>query len=145
MAEQHDELISEFVNITGADAERSKFYLESTAWNLELALQTFYDEPEVPIDERSSLDVLNQAIREDIQPPDLSNLLRTAREDSEDEDMDNSGAAGGSGGARKKQPAKSGGFATLGSLRNQQEESDSDDEGQQAFYAGGSEVDAFGR
>lgn len=32
----HDTLLSEFVNITAIDEERAKFYLESSAWKLEV-------------------------------------------------------------------------------------------------------------
>jgi len=31
-----DELLSQFTDVTGIDAERAKFYLESAAWQLEV-------------------------------------------------------------------------------------------------------------
>jgi hypothetical protein len=31
-----DELLSQFTDVTGVDAERAKFYLESSAWQLEV-------------------------------------------------------------------------------------------------------------
>ena len=34
----HDELIVQFTSVTGADAERAKFYLESAAWSLDVTI-----------------------------------------------------------------------------------------------------------
>jgi UBX domain-containing protein 1 len=34
-----DELLSQFTDVTGIDAERAKFYLESSAWQLEVSKQ----------------------------------------------------------------------------------------------------------
>ena len=33
----HDEMISQFKDVTGVDTERAQFYLESTAWQLEVS------------------------------------------------------------------------------------------------------------
>lgn len=35
----HSSLLSDFVNITAVDEERAKFYLESSAWQLEVSLR----------------------------------------------------------------------------------------------------------
>ena len=32
----HDDLVVQFTSVTGADAERAKFYLESAAWSLDV-------------------------------------------------------------------------------------------------------------
>jgi UBX domain-containing protein 1 len=37
-----DELLSQFTDVTGIDAERAKFYLESSAWQLEVSKQIIY-------------------------------------------------------------------------------------------------------
>lgn len=37
-----DNLLSEFVNITAVDQERAKFYLESSAWNLEVKIILYF-------------------------------------------------------------------------------------------------------
>ena len=34
-----DELLSQFTDVTGVDAARAKFYLESSAWQLEVSKQ----------------------------------------------------------------------------------------------------------
>ena len=39
----HDLLITQFQDITGQDAERSRFYLESSGWDVEMALGSFYE------------------------------------------------------------------------------------------------------
>merc|ERR1712004_83540 len=47
MADQdasHSALLAQFTNITGVDAERATFFLESSAWNLDMALGSFYEE-----------------------------------------------------------------------------------------------------
>lgn len=38
---ERDDLISQFTGITGLDADRAKFYLESSAWQLDVSI-TFY-------------------------------------------------------------------------------------------------------
>ncbi|CAG5121776.1 unnamed protein product [Candidula unifasciata] len=50
MADQ-ESLVEQFVGVTGADSSRARFYLESAAWDLELAMSSFFegtdhDEPE---------------------------------------------------------------------------------------------------
>jgi UBX domain-containing protein 1 len=34
-----DELLSQFTDVTGVDAERARFYLELSAWQLEVSKQ----------------------------------------------------------------------------------------------------------
>ncbi|KAL5006746.1 hypothetical protein ScPMuIL_015552 [Solemya velum] len=48
----HKGLIDQFINITGVDSDRAKFYLESSAWNLELAMASFYEgnDDSAPVD-----------------------------------------------------------------------------------------------
>ena len=41
--ENKDTIITQFQDITGQDIEKSKFYLESSGWNLEIALGSFYE------------------------------------------------------------------------------------------------------
>jgi UBX domain-containing protein 1 len=36
-----DELLSQFTDVTGTDADRAKFYLESSAWQLEVSKHIF--------------------------------------------------------------------------------------------------------
>jgi len=42
----HDELIQNFMTFTGVDSERAKFFLESAAWDSNMAFASFYEEPE---------------------------------------------------------------------------------------------------
>jgi hypothetical protein len=39
--EQQLGLISEFISITGVDAERSRYYLEDAAWDLQVVQRVF--------------------------------------------------------------------------------------------------------
>ncbi|XP_067654863.1 NSFL1 cofactor p47-like [Haliotis asinina] len=109
------ELIDQFVGVTGVDADRAKFHLESAAWNPELAIASFYEdgdaEPQV------------------VEVDDDEDIQETSAPPSSDGGSGRSQSAGQSGGGSR--------FATLSSMKGKEEDSDSD-EGQ-AFYAGGSE------
>ncbi|XP_046367672.1 NSFL1 cofactor p47-like [Haliotis rufescens] len=108
------ELIDQFVGVTGIDVDRARFHLESAAWNLELAMASFYEDG----------DAEPQVVEVD-----------------DDEDIQETAApSSGDGGGRSQSAGQSGGgsrFATISSMKDKEEDSDSD-EGQ-AFYAGGSE------
>ena len=136
MEVDRDSLISSFVAVTGVDPDRGQLYLEATGWNLDLSIQTFYEESDETAAERNAnvpaLNVTSQpSLPEAEQAPNLASLLRQPP-------VSMSGPPGNSGhGSKKKQPPVRGGIATLGSLRNQEDSSDDDDK--QAFYAGGSE------
>ena len=41
--EDHATMIAQFQDVTGQDVEKSKFYLESSGWDVELALGSFYE------------------------------------------------------------------------------------------------------
>ncbi|XP_077267520.1 NSFL1 cofactor p47 isoform X1 [Temnothorax americanus] len=114
----HDELVSQFADVTGVDAERALFYLESSAWQLEVALTSFFenDEPAELVTE--SLDI-RQAEGSEDNAGAMSN--KQAKSDSTE-----------SKGAKPKPR-----FGTLNDLQNA--DSSSDEEEGQAFYAGGSE------
>ncbi|XP_067136989.1 LOW QUALITY PROTEIN: NSFL1 cofactor p47-like [Centruroides vittatus] len=44
--QDHDEAVEEFCKITGVDRDRGRLYLESSGWELNLALSSFYEEGE---------------------------------------------------------------------------------------------------
>ncbi|KAK2181917.1 hypothetical protein NP493_376g01017 [Ridgeia piscesae] len=109
----HDDLIVQFTSVTGADAERARFYLESAAWSLDVAMASFYEE-----DDEASEDIaIPDAMRPSTPPTDINNQ--------------NSGVGNPPG-----RGADRGRIATLMNTRH--DDSDSDDE-HQAFYTGGSE------
>lgn len=110
-----DELLSQFTDVTGIDAERAKFYLESSAWQLEVALASFYEndgednavEEEVAESHVEELPVQPLASHPQVQPKPKSGGVFSAR------------------------------FGTLAGLNKN--DGSSDEEEGQAFYAGGSE------
>ncbi|XP_059056208.1 NSFL1 cofactor p47 [Achroia grisella] len=114
MSANKEDTVRQFCDVTGADEESSKFFLESANWQLEIALSSFYEHggnveeatASGPYASLSNTDM-------DVQP--------TSPVKSKEKD--------------KKKPTNTK-FATLDSL--QQESSSEEDEGQ-AFYAGGSE------
>lgn len=98
-----DEQLAQFQSITGCDAERAQFYLESSNWQLDLAMASFYEG-----DGDQGMD-LGAAPASDPAPP----------------------AAPGGGGQGGQPPAQAGRI-------NIMEDSDSEEEDGQAFFAGGS-------
>ncbi|CAH0697396.1 unnamed protein product [Spodoptera exigua] len=119
MSTNKEETLRQFCDVTGADEGRSKFFLESSNWQLDVALSSFYEHggnadeaPSNPAAAASSLPTLSDSDME--SPP--GSPLATQKKD------------------KKKAPTSK--FATLDSL---QQESSSDEEEGQAFYAGGSE------
>ncbi|CAL7950068.1 unnamed protein product [Xylocopa violacea] len=114
----HDELVSQFIDTTGVEAEEAKFYLELSDWHLEVALDTFY------------------------RPLGLSNEPTEGTSEGERADtaekstgsLKSSEMEGKSSKEKAKAKAK---FAMLSDLKDR--ESSPEDEEGQAFYAGGSE------
>ncbi|XP_039276539.1 NSFL1 cofactor p47 [Nilaparvata lugens] len=117
MDHDHDEILKQFQDVTSANAERSQFYLESSGWNLEIALASFFEN-----DGDGDVEVVEpepQVVESD---------------DSEAEEAATPVSKAKTKKPKAKQNSK---FATLASLAN--EEDSSDEEEGQAFYAGGSE------
>ncbi|KAI8423751.1 hypothetical protein MSG28_012775 [Choristoneura fumiferana] len=107
MSANKEDTLRQFCDVTGADEGRSRFFLESSNWQLDVALSSFYehggsvDEAPIPTATPASMPVLSDSDME--SPP--GSPLRQKKE--------------------KKKPA-SGNFATLDSL--QQESSSDEDE-----------------
>ncbi|RLU19224.1 hypothetical protein DMN91_007781 [Ooceraea biroi] len=114
-----DELVSQFADVTGVEAERALFYLESSAWQLEVALASFYENDEPtglvtePVDDTPPVEESQQDRTETMSDPGKSDSTESK-------------------GAKPKPR-----FGTLNDL--QHKDSSSDEEEGQAFYAGGSE------
>ena len=125
--EEQDQAISQFINITGVNPERGKLYLTNTGWNLDLAIASFFEEADETAEElvsqRDQLDEEEAAVAAARTAP---NLFAPPEPQASMAD------------SRKEQRAPRRGIATLGSLRNGEENSD-DDSDKQAFYAGGSD------
>ncbi|XP_043255454.1 NSFL1 cofactor p47-like [Colletes gigas] len=112
----HEDLVSQFTDVTGVESERAQFYLESSAWQLEVALASFYenDEPAAlisePVEETVDEDYrkVAQKIVESVKPSEIE-------------------------GKPKAKPR----FTTFSDLK--EKESSPEKEEGQAFYTGGSE------
>ena len=123
--EDHDLLITQFGDITGQDPERSKFFLESSGWDIELALGSFYEADGMDVEEF-----------EDAQAEAPKEVAANAGEKPKTDRAP-------TGGASSRQPASNiNTFSSrFGSKANDDNDSsDSDSEEGQAFYAGGSET-----
>lgn len=108
---EHDEMILQFQDVTGVEEERARFYLESAAWQLDIALASFF-ENDGPA-ERQSADGEDDPVEVAAPPQSSASSTHPTTEN-----------------IRKKAVHK---LMELSSS-----ESDSDEEGQ-AFYVGGSE------
>lgn len=113
MSDDHTALISQFAGVTGANADRSKFYLESANWKLDLALSSFFDGGDNDEDMPSGDD--EPAI---VAPPPQAAAAEKA-------------PAG-------KPQAKPSRFGTIAAF-SQEAEMDSSEEEGEAYYVGGSE------
>ncbi|XP_063612828.1 NSFL1 cofactor p47-like [Penaeus indicus] len=102
MADKDKEgLVSQFTLISGIDAERAKFYLESAAWSLESALSSFYEEadeegPSEALGDRPEAEgAPSTPQRPSSQPTPLARL-NMVDSDSSDEESGQAFYAGGS-------------------------------------------------
>ncbi|XP_023937547.2 uncharacterized protein LOC112045549 [Bicyclus anynana] len=117
MSSNKENILRQFCDVTGADDNRSKFFLESSNWQLDVALSSFYEHGG-NIEEAANTQPAAAAVPQ-LSDSDMESPPRSPTQPQKKD---------------KKKPANPH-FATLDSL---QQESSSEDEGE-AFYAGGSE------
>ncbi|XP_041971560.1 NSFL1 cofactor p47 [Aricia agestis] len=115
MSSNKEETLRQFCEVTGADENRSKFFLDSSNWQLEVALSSFYENGGINVEEAGG--------NEPVVAAPLS-----------DSDMDSPPTSPAQPQKKDKKKTKSK-FVTL----NELQDSSSEDEEGQAFYAGGSE------
>lgn len=123
-----EEKINEFMGITGvSETNRARFFLESSNWQLELAIQSFFENDEQPEAAPAAAPGARRAASEsaaaeddddmDYEPQELNKKKSSSRK-----------TVGGGG---------SGNVHNIGSFNNS--DSSSDEEHGQAFFAGGSD------
>ncbi|KAH8284554.1 hypothetical protein KR018_004110 [Drosophila ironensis] len=118
----HDDLIAQFIEITGSDENTARFYLSSCDWDIEQALGNYWStQADAPLPEQSVTHADNPAPRP--RPTSSSGAAASSKASA---DVAPTGS--------KAKPK----FATLSDMSKQQQQSSSDEE-QQAFYAGGSD------
>ncbi|XP_034176875.1 NSFL1 cofactor p47 [Osmia lignaria lignaria] len=115
----HEELVSQFTDVTGVEPERARFYLESSAWQLEVALASFYENDEPPL--------INEAT-ESTSEEDYRDISEKVVEGAKSSEMERKS------GKDKSTPKSN--IAMLSDLKDR--ESSPEEEEGQAFYAGGS-------
>ena len=49
--QEKDALLAQFQGITGVEAERATFFLEASNWNVDLAISSFFDDPDGAIND----------------------------------------------------------------------------------------------
>jgi len=124
--EEHDIMITQFQDLTGQDAERSRFYLESSGWEIELAIGSFY--------EADAMEVEDFEAARPPQPEAAKPMAKPEEKPKSDRAPT---------GASSRQSASN--INTFASRFGKEkpddgdgDSSDSDEEEGQAFYAGGS-------
>lgn len=119
--ENHDELVSQFIDTTGVEPEEARFYLELSNWQLEVALDTFYYPLALPSLSNEPTEGTSEEERTDISDKNAGSIKSSEME--------------GKSSKEKIKPKSK--FAMLSDLKDR--ESSPEDEEGQAFYAGGSE------
>merc|ERR1712183_423104 len=123
-ADQQDK-IAQFCAITGEGTERATFFLDANSWEMGTAVEMFFSQNDEP------MQVGEQPV--DNQPPPVSaSAPQPAQQDPPVNHIAAKKAASSRGVNKNKK------FMTVSDYKNQDNE-DSDDEGQQGFYAGGSQ------
>ena len=119
-------LVINFVNVTGSDEERAKFYLNAANWDLNSAIAAFFDSD-------------SGDIAEPVSVPSTENKM-SGKDSFADDDESSSSSEKSKPKGQSKRPSNQSNsrFATLSSYKN--DDSSSDGEEGQAFYAGGSET-----
>ncbi|KAI8783953.1 NSFL1 cofactor p47 [Biomphalaria glabrata] len=90
--EDRESLVQQFISVTGVETNRAKFYLESSAWNLELAMSSFFEgaDNDSPVDDivMSTESSENQAARTSAanNPNQRVQTFSSIRVDSESSD-----------------------------------------------------------
>ncbi|XP_030848877.1 NSFL1 cofactor p47 [Strongylocentrotus purpuratus] len=122
---EKDGLLTQFIGVTGAERERASFFLESSGWKLEVALESFYDNSDDMVTDPPSRDPPSERQPEPprVEPPPAAQPQ---------------GGGKAKGSAPKGRGGSSSRIATLGDYSSKKANDDSDEEGQ-AFYAGGPE------
>lgn len=112
-----DNTISQFSQITGADIDTSRFFVESSGGNLEMALSTFFEGG-------SGQQVPQQRAPQQQQPPQQQQQPVQQQKQTPTSSQSSS----------KPKSKPSGGLMTLSDLKNEEEE---DEDQPQAYFAGG--------
>lgn len=128
MSSDHSELIQQFCDVTGVDEERSRFFLESSNWQLDIAISSFFEHSGPGEENVGSMSAPLPTARPVVlsDSSDGESPPRPVPVVTKKNKGKNVKSSGNVGSAK---------FATLTSL---QHSSSSDDEEGEAFYAGGS-------
>lgn len=122
MSNQSEQL-AQFIDLTGAPEDRARFFLESSGWQLEVAVASFFE-------------------NDNEMDPGSPEILEPEREERPEPPPSNESHARSSSSKKSKSKSKSyssNRVRTFASLRQDSDDSDSGNEEGQAFYAGGSD------
>eukprot|EP01135_Chromosphaera_perkinsii_P005926 Nk52_evm12s372 gene=Nk52_evmTU12s372 len=140
-AAEHQSLVEQFISLTGESEERAVFFLESSNWELELALGNFFENQEEQAQPVNNSNNQAEAFGEE-NFSDEESVFSSAQPQSQSvgfnqqqPEMTSGGSSsGGWPGAGKKEKKK---FATLGDFGNA-DSSDDEQENNRYFAGGGS-------
>ncbi|KAL7267241.1 protein phosphatase regulator [Rhizina undulata] len=114
MSDNHDGLILDFCDVTGADAQQARHFLEASDWNISSATEQYYEAHDDTLDDAGALDDDDDDVYESPRP----------------QAQTSSSSISQSKGSRSK-------FATLGDLSKSNDDDDESDEEHQDLFAGG--------
>jgi hypothetical protein len=153
MGVEQDEIVNSFLVVTGASDAQARFFLESTNWELEAALISFFE----AADEEGTGGTLAQAGVEDNEEEEMR-VPESVGGARQQERRDRQGAGAWRGrstgstqtrfpsstsfkgkeqGSGKKGSPSRGGITTLSDLSRQPDSDGDSDEGPQEYYTGG--------
>lgn len=154
MGVEQDEIVSSFLVVTGASDAQARFFLESTNWELEAALISFFE----AADEEGAGGALAHAGVEEDNEDEEMRVPESVEGAREQERRDRQGAGAWRGrstgltqtrfpsstpfkgkeqGSGKKGSPSRGGITTLSDLSRQPDSDGDSDEGPQEYYTGG--------
>ncbi|CAD7077120.1 unnamed protein product [Hermetia illucens] len=122
----HEDLISQFKDITGTTTDRARFYLESANWTLQLAVSSFYEGGE-------------EAEIEDLGHQEVNEVLDFESASSGPQSLESNSASQKMSKKSDSSFKKATNRPKVATLHNMSQRSSDDEEEGQAFYAGGSE------
>uniref|UniRef100_A0A915JBN8 NSFL1 cofactor p47 n=1 Tax=Romanomermis culicivorax TaxID=13658 RepID=A0A915JBN8_ROMCU len=153
--ENQIELINQFMSITSSNEETAKFYLDSAAWDVQAAVESFFENGPEIVNDQNNLNASSERVSNlSDQEDDVQIVEEHKPKNSPSKKIVEPYSSSGSSNAKNMAPKPNKRFATLSDLgpskKNNEESSESDSGNespadsknkgaQQSFYVGGGE------
>lgn len=156
MGGEHDDIVSSFLAVTGASDAQAHFFLESTNWELEAALISFFEAADEGVASMNPGDEDDEDEEKSLPVPVRVHALGASQQaggnrqgvgawpgrstestQGHGRGHSNSQSKGKEKGSFKKGSSSRGGITTLSDLTRQPDSDGDSDEGPQEYYTGG--------